>query len=232
MTELALPVLEPLAWIDAALLGWFALTALSVADVAYDAYFNNPELTVMKWGWVLVTLYIGPLGLGLYILSCKEPRPFTHEEFIKPLWKQAMGSTIHAGPPTAGADGHAVYSREGWQSSRGRARGLLRAAPGALRHLAAQAAQFGLELAQPRLGSSPHLAFGGHRLLGGRACPGLLGQRGGERTIVAQGASRLVVADKLALLDPQPGARRPPSAVAAPRDAQKPGTDADLKSRR
>src|ERR687897_782128 len=90
-----MPGLGPLAWIDVVLIGWFLLTGLSVAYVAYDAYFNNPELTVMKWGWVLVTLYMGPIGLGLYILSCKEPRPFTHEEFIKPLWKQAMGSTIH-----------------------------------------------------------------------------------------------------------------------------------------
>src|ERR671919_2708888 len=49
----------------------------------------------MKWGWVLVTLYMGPIGLGLYVLSCKEPRPFTHEAFITPMWKQAMGSTIH-----------------------------------------------------------------------------------------------------------------------------------------
>jgi hypothetical protein len=95
VTNLILPVLGPLAWIDVVLLGWFALTALSAAYVAYDAYYHNPELTVMKWGWVLVTLYMGPIGLGLYVLSCKEPRPFTHEEFIKPLWKQAMGSTIH-----------------------------------------------------------------------------------------------------------------------------------------
>jgi hypothetical protein len=95
VTELALPGLGPLAWIDVVLIAWFLLTGLSVAYVAYDAYFHNPELTVMKWGWVLVTLYMGPIGLGLYILSCKEPRPFTHEEFIKPLWKQAMGSTIH-----------------------------------------------------------------------------------------------------------------------------------------
>jgi hypothetical protein len=95
LTDLTLPVLGPLAWIDVVLLGWFGLTLASVAYVAYDAYVNNPELTVMKWGWVLVTLYMGPIGLGLYVLSCKEPRPFTHEEFIKPLWKQAMGSTIH-----------------------------------------------------------------------------------------------------------------------------------------
>lgn len=95
MTELTLPLFGPLARIDLVLLGWFALTFLSVAYVAYDAYVNNPELTVMKWGWLLVTLYMGVIGLALYVLSCKEPRPFTHEEFIKPLWKQAMGSTIH-----------------------------------------------------------------------------------------------------------------------------------------
>jgi hypothetical protein len=95
MTNLVLPGLGPLAWIDVVLIVWFVLTGLSVAYVAYDAYFNNPELTVMKWGWVLVTLYTGPIGAGLYVLSCQEPRPGTHEEFIKPLWKQAMGSTIH-----------------------------------------------------------------------------------------------------------------------------------------
>ena len=95
MTDFALPLLGPLAWIDVVLLAWFAMTAASVAYVAYDAYFNNPELTVMKWGWVLVTVYMGPIGAALYVLSCKEPRPFTHEEFIKPMWKQAMGSTIH-----------------------------------------------------------------------------------------------------------------------------------------
>jgi hypothetical protein len=42
MTGLTLPILGPLAWIDVVLLGWFALTALSVAYVAYDASFNNP----------------------------------------------------------------------------------------------------------------------------------------------------------------------------------------------
>ncbi|RUT01533.1 hypothetical protein DSM106972_066300 [Dulcicalothrix desertica PCC 7102] len=63
--------------------------------VAWDALTNNPELTVMKWGWLLVTLYTGLIGAALYILSCKEPAPGQHEEFIKPLWKQTLGSTIH-----------------------------------------------------------------------------------------------------------------------------------------
>jgi hypothetical protein len=46
-------------------------------------------------GWLLVTLYMGPAAAALYVLSDKEPTPGTHEEFIKPLWKQALGSTIH-----------------------------------------------------------------------------------------------------------------------------------------
>lgn len=40
-------------------------------------------------------MYLGPVALVLYVLSCKEPRPGTHERFITPLWKQGLGSTIH-----------------------------------------------------------------------------------------------------------------------------------------
>ena len=81
--------------IDVALVVWFTLTGLSVAYVAWDAFTRNPELTVMKLGWVLVTLYAGPIAAALYVLSCQEPAPYQHEGFIKPLWKQALGSTIH-----------------------------------------------------------------------------------------------------------------------------------------
>ena len=95
MTDIALPGLGLLAWIDVALLGWFMLTALSVAYVVYDTFRHTPNLTVMKWGWILVTLYMGPIALVLYVLSDKEPRPGAHEAFIAPLWKQAIGSTIH-----------------------------------------------------------------------------------------------------------------------------------------
>ncbi len=95
MTEIYLPLFGQLAWIDAILLVWFTLTAFSVIYVAYDAFTKNPEMTVMKWGWVLVAFYLGPIGLFLYVLSCKEPEPGTHEEFVKPLWKQGLGSAIH-----------------------------------------------------------------------------------------------------------------------------------------
>jgi hypothetical protein len=81
--------------IDAALIVWFILTGLSVVYVAWDAFTRNPELTVMKYGWVLVTLYAGPVAAALYVLSCQEPGPYQHEAFIVPLWKQALGSTIH-----------------------------------------------------------------------------------------------------------------------------------------
>lgn len=49
----------------------------------------------MKWGWILVTLYTGVIGLIVYWFSCREPAPGTHEKFIAPLWKQTVGSTIH-----------------------------------------------------------------------------------------------------------------------------------------
>ncbi|MCA8833337.1 DUF4396 domain-containing protein [Hymenobacter pini] len=74
---------------------WFILTALSVAYVAWDLFTSTPEMKVMKWGWVLVTLYTGPVGLLVYWFSCREPAPGTHEQFVAPLWKQAVGSTIH-----------------------------------------------------------------------------------------------------------------------------------------
>lgn len=78
------------------LFAWFGLAALSTAYVAWDNFVaKNPEETVMKWGWVLITLYMGPIGLTLYVLSDKEPAPGTHEEFIRPLWKQGVGSTVH-----------------------------------------------------------------------------------------------------------------------------------------
>ena len=80
---------------DYFLIAWFVLAVASTAYVAADQFRGNPEPTVMKWGFILVTLYMGPFGLLLYVLSDKEPRPGEHEEFTSPLWKQGVGSTIH-----------------------------------------------------------------------------------------------------------------------------------------
>ena len=81
--------------IDYFLAAWFVLAGLSTAYVAWDQFRGNPEPAVMKWGFILITVYLGPIGLLLYVLADKEPRPGTHEEFITPLWKQGIGSTIH-----------------------------------------------------------------------------------------------------------------------------------------
>src|SRR3981189_776661 len=81
--------------IDYLLVVWFLLAAASTAYGGWDQFKNSPEPTVMKWGFILVTLYMGPLGVLLYVLADKEPRPGEHETFIKALWKQGAGSTIH-----------------------------------------------------------------------------------------------------------------------------------------
>ena len=81
--------------IDIFLNVWLIIAVLCAAYVAWDQFTGNPEPTVMKWGFVLVTLYMGPIGLLLYVMADKEPRPGEHEEFVKPLWKQGAGSTIH-----------------------------------------------------------------------------------------------------------------------------------------
>jgi FtsP/CotA-like multicopper oxidase with cupredoxin domain len=80
---------------DYFLIVWFVFALASTAYVAFDQFNGNPEPTVMKWGFILVTLYMGPFGLLLYVLADKEPRPGEHERFTSPLWKQGVGSTIH-----------------------------------------------------------------------------------------------------------------------------------------
>src|SRR6202165_3808590 len=81
--------------IDYFLVVWFVLAAASTTYVAWDQYRNNLEPVVMKWAFILVTLYMGPIAVLLYVLADKEPRPGEHETFIQPLWKQGVGSTIH-----------------------------------------------------------------------------------------------------------------------------------------
>jgi hypothetical protein len=102
---------------DWILYAWFALAALSTAYVAWDNFVRkNPEETVMKWGWVLITLYLGPIGAMLYVLTDREPAPGTHEQFIRPLWKQGVGSTVHcvAGDATGIIVAAAVTSTLGY----------------------------------------------------------------------------------------------------------------------
>jgi hypothetical protein len=73
---------------------WFLLTAMAVGFVAIDIR-STPESPVLKWGFVLLTAYTGPIGAFLYVLGCREPLPGLHERYIATRWRQVLGSTMH-----------------------------------------------------------------------------------------------------------------------------------------
>ena len=73
---------------------WGILTVLATGYVAIDIR-QTPEDPVMKWGFVIVTVFTGPLGAFLYVLGCREPLPGTHEAFVHAAWRQVLGSTMH-----------------------------------------------------------------------------------------------------------------------------------------
>lgn len=73
---------------------WFILTALSLAFVAIDIR-STPESPVLKWAFILITAYTGPVGAFLYVLGCREPLPGLHEQYVKSRWRQVLGSTMH-----------------------------------------------------------------------------------------------------------------------------------------
>jgi len=73
---------------------WFIQAILFAGFVAVDSR-ATPESPVLKWGFIIVTLYSGPIGLVLWLLACREPLPGTHERYIAARWRQVVGSTMH-----------------------------------------------------------------------------------------------------------------------------------------
>ena len=73
---------------------WFLLTTMSVVFVAVDIR-STPESPVLKWGFVLLTAYTGPIGAFLYVLGCREPLLGLHERYVATRWRQVLGSTMH-----------------------------------------------------------------------------------------------------------------------------------------
>jgi hypothetical protein len=73
---------------------WFLLTAAAVVFVAIDIR-RTPESPVLKWGFILLTAYTGPLGAFLYVLGCREPLSGLHEQYVATRWRQVLGSTMH-----------------------------------------------------------------------------------------------------------------------------------------
>ncbi|MFB6900271.1 DUF4396 domain-containing protein [Streptomyces hydrogenans] len=80
--------------LDGVMLLWFLQVAIAVVFVAVDIQ-RTPEATVMKWGFVVVTAFSGLFGALLYVLSCLEPLPGTHERYVAAKWRQVVGSTMH-----------------------------------------------------------------------------------------------------------------------------------------
>jgi hypothetical protein len=56
---------------------------------------TTPGSPVLKWGFILLTAYTGPVGAFLYVLGCREPLPGLHERYVATRWRQVLGSTMH-----------------------------------------------------------------------------------------------------------------------------------------
>ncbi len=80
--------------LDGVMLLWFLLTAAAVLFVVVDIR-SAPESPVLKWGFILLTAYTGPLGAFLYVLGCREPLSGLHERYVAARWRQVLGSTMH-----------------------------------------------------------------------------------------------------------------------------------------
>ena len=64
--------------LDGVMLLWFVLAAISLLFVVVDIR-TTPASPVLKWGFILLTAYTGPVGAFLYVLGCREPLPGLHE---------------------------------------------------------------------------------------------------------------------------------------------------------
>ncbi len=80
--------------LESVMMLWFVLTAMSVLYVAIDIR-HTPENPVLKWGFILLTLYAGPIGALLYVFGCRQHSPAEHERFVAARWRQVLGSTMH-----------------------------------------------------------------------------------------------------------------------------------------
>ena len=81
--------------LDGAMLLWWILTIPSFLFVAIDIFRTTPEATVMKWAFIILTAFTGPVGAFFYVLGCREPLKGTHEQYVSVRWRQVLGSTMH-----------------------------------------------------------------------------------------------------------------------------------------
>jgi Domain of unknown function (DUF4396) len=100
------------------MLMWFILTGLSWAFVILDIR-NTPAHPVIKWAFIILVAFTGPLGAFLYVLACREPLKSTHETYTAARWRQVLGSTMHCAAGDgigiiAGATIAAFFHISGW----------------------------------------------------------------------------------------------------------------------
>jgi hypothetical protein len=80
--------------LDGVMLLWWILTVPSFLFVAIDVW-RTPAATVIKWAFVILVAFTGPIGAFFYVLGCREPLHGIHEEYVSARWRQVMGSTMH-----------------------------------------------------------------------------------------------------------------------------------------
>jgi Domain of unknown function (DUF4396) len=80
--------------LDGAMLLWWILTVLSFLFITVDVW-RTPESVVLKWAFVILSAFTGPLGAFFYVLGCREPLQGTHEQYVAARWRQVLGSTMH-----------------------------------------------------------------------------------------------------------------------------------------
>jgi hypothetical protein len=80
--------------LDGVMLMWWVLTIPSFLFVVIDIW-TTPESAVLKWAFVILTAFTGPLGAFFYVLGCREPLRGNHEHYVATRWRQVLGSTMH-----------------------------------------------------------------------------------------------------------------------------------------
>ena len=84
--------------VDYFLVVWAFLAAASTAYVGWDQFRNNPEPIVMKWGFILVTLYMGPLGCSSTCWLIKSRAPASMNSSSGPSGSKGQGRPSTALP--------------------------------------------------------------------------------------------------------------------------------------
>ena len=86
---------EETVMLDGIMVLWFLLTGLSLVFVILDLLTNTPVSWVQKFAWILVIAYTGPIGLFMFLLTCRSPGRGLHDQFTKASWKQGVNSEMH-----------------------------------------------------------------------------------------------------------------------------------------